>query len=338
MSRYFYPGPYAGRPVNTGVPPAWSPPAPVGLVRFPASPEPGARFVMTERELYWPGGRDALGVPLQQVVRGYSPQEGALVRYAGIKDRNMWGSHMPEPQPVVFMGELPRDITIYKGSMSLASDVDMDEDDDFGLDDEGLMEDLMAVERVSGSRSRAGRLGSRSARGSRAQRDAVLMDALGVTQEDIDFVEAYGAPAMDDEGETPSPRTVKGAMKDFFDKAKRSERRAKRDLDRATMLARLSEERRARSKAQIDQSRYMIEAQQATEDLRAANRAEYDSQMQQNQLMRARSGPLEQVFDSASSAAASASEKTGLSTPAMIGIAAAAAVVIGAGIYYVRKS
>ena len=81
----------------------------------------------------------------------------------------------------------------------------------------------------------------------------------------------------------------------------------------------------------------MIEAQQATSDLREANRADYDSQMQQNQLMRARSGPLEQVFDSASSAAASASEKTGLSTPAMIGIAAAAAVAIGAGIYFARK-
>lgn len=338
MSRYLYPGPYAGRPVNTGIPPAWSPPAPMRLVDFPEPPGFGNRFVMTERELYWPGGRDALGVPLQQVVRGYSPQEGALVRYAGIKDRNMWGSHMPEPQPVAFMGELPRDITIYKGSLSLASDVDMDEDDDFGLDDEGLMDDLMAVERVSGSRSRAGRFGSRSARGSRAQRDAALMDVLGVTQEDIDFVETYGASAMGDEGESAPPRSVQGAVADFRDKAKRAERRAKRTLERSATLARLSEESKARSKAKVDQSRYMIDAQQATADLRAANKAEYDSQMEQNQMQRARSGPLEQVLENTSSAAAAASEKTGLSTPVMIGIAAAAAIAIGAGIYYVRKS
>ena len=82
----------------------------------------------------------------------------------------------------------------------------------------------------------------------------------------------------------------------------------------------------------------MIEAQQAASDLREANRADYDSQMQQNQLMRARSGPLERVLENTSSAAAAVSEKTGLSTPVMIGIAAAAAVAIGAGIYYVRKS
>jgi hypothetical protein len=205
----------------------------------------------------------------------------------------------------------------------------MDEDDDFGLDDEGLMEDLMAVERVSGSRS---------TRGSRAKRDAALMDVLGVTQEDIEFVETYGASAMGDEGEAPPPRSVQGAVADFLDKAKRSERRAKRNLERSATLARLSEESKARSKAQIDQSRYMIEAQQATADLRAAGKAEYDSQMQQNEMMRARSGPVEQVVSTVSSAATSASEKTGLSTPVMIGIAAAAAVAIGAGIYYVRKN
>ena len=335
MPRYIYPGPYARTPVDVNVPPAWSPPAPIGVVTSPEPPPPGARFITTELDLAWPGGRNALGVPLRQVVRNYTPQQEPLVRYAGIKDRNMWGSHMPEPQPVAFMGDLPADITIYRGSRSLANEVDIDEDDDdlSDLDDEGLMEDLRALE---------GRKGSGNARGSRAVRHAILKDVLGVTQDDIDFVERYGAeePAAEGETETkkrPFERTrtfftekVPQSVADFRDKAKRAERRSIRQANRATAVRRLSEDMAVRSDATMALASKQLDAQQARAVREAEERAARDAQLAELEAQRA-SPPSSGIVDSATSAV------KGLSTPVKVGIGVAALAAIGATVYFATR-
>lgn len=334
MPRYIYPGPYARTPVDVNVPPAWSPPAPIGVVTSPEPPPPGARFITTELDLAWPGGRNALGVPLRQVVRNYTPQQEPLVRYAGIKDRNMWGSHMPEPQPVAFMGDLPSDITVYRGSRSLANEVDLDEDDDFSdLDDEGLMEDLRALE---------GRRGSSNTRGSRAVRHAILKDVLGVTQDDIDFVERYGAeePAAEGEAEAkkrPFERTrtfftekVPQSVADFRDKAKRAERRSVRQANRATAVRRLSEDMAVRSDATMVLASKQLDAQQARAAREAEERASLDAQRAELETQRT-SPPSSGIVESASSAV------KGLSTPAKVGIGVAALAAVGAAVYFATR-
>jgi hypothetical protein len=342
MPRYIYPGPYARTPIETNVPPAWSPPGPLGVVTSPESPPPGARFITTELDLAWPGGRNALGVPLRQVVRNYTPQQEPLVRYAGIKDRNMWGSHMPEPQPVAFMGDLPADITIYRGSRSLANEVDLDEDDDLSdLDDEGLMEDLRALE---------GRRGSSNARGSRAVRHAVLKEVLGVTQDDIDFVESYGAdeqPAAEGEAEAkkrPFERTrtfftdkVPQAVADFRDQAKRAERRSVRQANRAAALRKLSEDMAVRSEASMVLASKQLDAQQARSAREAEERERLDAQRAELEAQRA-SPPSPGIVESASSAVESATSAVkGLSTPVKVGIGVAALAAIGATVYFATR-
>jgi len=337
MPRYIYPGPYARTPIDANVPPAWSPPAPEGVVVYPEPLPPGGRFITTELDLAWPGGRNALGVPLRRAVRGYTPQEDSLVRYAGTKDRTMWGSHFPEPQPVAFMGELPKDITIYKGSRSLAADVDMDDDDDVSdLDDEGLMQDLAFFERRRG--------GSRNARGSRALRDAILMETLGVSQDDIDFVEQYGAdePAAEGEGEAeakkrPFERTrtfftekVPSMVDDFRDKAKRAERKAGRIAKRATAVRRLSEDMAVRSDATMALASKQLDAQQARAAREAEEQAALDAQRAELEAQRS-SPPSPGIVASATSAV------QGLSTPAKIGIGVAALAAVGAAVYFVNR-
>lgn len=259
------------------------------------------------------------------------------MRYAGIKDRNMWGSHMPEPQPVAFMGELPSDITIYKGSRSLANEVDLDEDDDddlSDLDDEGLMEDLRALE---------GRRGSSNARGSRAVRHAILKEVLGVTQDDIDFVERYGEdeqPAAEGEAEAkkrPFERTrtfftdkVPQAVADFRDKAKRAERRSIRQAKRATAVRRLSEDMAVRSDATMALASKQLDAQQARAAREAEEREALDAQRAELEARRA-SPPSSGVMESA------VSTVKGLSTPVKVGIGVAALAAIGATVYFATR-
>lgn len=342
MPRYIYPGPYARTPIETNVPPAWSPPGPLGVVTSPESPPPGARFITTELDLAWPGGRNALGVPLRQVVRNYTPQQEPLVRYAGIKDRNMWGSHMPEPQPVAFMGDLPADITIYRGSRSLANEVDLDEDDDdlSDLDDEGLMEDLRALE---------GRRGSSNARGSRAVRHAILKDVLGVTQDDIDFVERYGAeePAAEGEAEVkrrPFDRTrtfftekVPQAVSSYLDQAKRAERRSVRQANRATALRKRSEDMAVRSDATMVLASKQLDAQQARAAREAEEREELDARRAELEAQRA-SPPSSGIVESTTEVVESATSTVkGLSTPVKVGIGVAALAAIGATVYFVTR-
>ncbi len=343
MPRYIYPGPYARTPIEANVPPAWSPPGPLGVVTSPEPPPPGARFITTELDLAWPGGRNALGVPLRHVVRGYTAQQEPLVRYAGIKDRNMWGSHMPEPQPVAFMGELPSDITIYKGSRSLANEVDLDEDDDdlSDLDDEGLMEDLQALE---------GRRGSGNARGSRAVRHAILKEVLGVTQDDIDFVERYGEdeqPAAEGEAEAkkrPFERTrtfftdkVPQAVADFRDKAKRAERKSIRQARRATAVRRLSEDMAVRSDATMTLASKQLDAQQARAAREAEEREALDAQRADLEARRASPPPRGIVESTAEVVESATSTVKGLSTPVKVGIGVAALAAIGATVYFATR-
>lgn len=349
MPRYKYPGPYARTPINANVPPAWSPPSSIGEVSSPEPSPPGARFVTTQLDLAWPGGRNALGVPLRRVVKDYTPQQEPLVRYAGIKDRNMWGSHLPEPQPVAFMGDLPNDITIYRGSRSLATEVDMDEDDDFSdLDDEGLIEDLRALE----GRGR----GARNTRGSRAVRHEILKDVLGVTQDDIDFVEQYGAddgaPAQE-AGEKDQRRPfarsrtffteqIPKAVEDFRDQAKRTERKAVRQAKRATTLRKLSEDAAVRSDASMVLASKQLDAQQLRAAREAADREALDARreaLEQQRESTSSSGITDSgIVDSAAAAASSAvSTVQGLSMPVKIGIGVAALAAVGTAVYFVTR-
>jgi hypothetical protein len=334
MPLYIYPGPYARTPVNVNVPPVWSPPAPIGVVVSPEPSPPGSRFITTERELAWPGGRNALGVPLRQVVRGYTAQQEPLVRYAGIKDRNMWGSHFPEPQPVAFMGDLPSDITIYKGSRSLANEVDLDEEDDFSdLDDEGLMEDLRAL---------SGGGGSLNARGSRAVRHQILKEVLGVTQDDIDFVEQYGAdePAAEGGAEAkkrPFERSrtfftekVPQTVADFRDKAKRAEKRSVRQAKRATAVRRVSEDINVRSAASMAQAQGQLDTYQARAQREAEERANLEAKRADLEAQRA-SPPSSGIVESATSAV------KGLSTPVKVGIGVAALAAVGTAVYFATR-
>jgi hypothetical protein len=239
------------------------------------------------------------------------------------------------------MGDLPSDITIYKGSRSLANEVDLDEEDDFSdLDDEGLMEDLRAL---------SGGGGSLNARGSRAVRHQILKEVLGVTQDDIDFVEQYGAdePAAEGEAEAkkrPFDRTrtfftekVPQTVADFRDQAKRAEKRSVRQAKRATAVRKISEDMAVRSDASMVLASKQLDAQQARAVREAEEREALDARRAELEAQRA-SPSSPGIVESATSAVETAtSAAKGLSMPVKVGIGVAALAAVGTAVYFATR-